>query len=248
MGDKVIKNLNKTLKSFRKITANAIDNSPPSYLKSINGLLDSFSEITNPQEETKTDVSEKPAKSSSGMFDSLANMLKSKPGTVSKKTVKYTKKQKSTNLAESKVVPVISASDDFEYTILKNLNQAYDPNDDDEDADDAADVDKKRAKGDRGKTDHRKTDWKTVDDCKITIKDPGNSKTRNVKSECKDDPVKIDPEMANIDFVGELIEVEMDDKSLKKTIKTTGDDFGINLAYQPIGVKISKHSIKPSSK
>jgi hypothetical protein len=52
MSNNVISNINETLQSFTDILTGS--DKPPSYLKSINGLLDSFSNITNPSK-SKTD-------------------------------------------------------------------------------------------------------------------------------------------------------------------------------------------------
>jgi hypothetical protein len=248
--DIIIRNLNTTLESFTKITAKAMDSSPPSYLKSMNELLDSFSEITNPP---NPDVSEPPAKSRSsgyGMFDSLKQMLQSgKQMFQSGLRSASSRPQTNNDLANLKMEPIIPPSDDFEYTFLMNENQ----NDYAEDAEDAegaegaeGDKMKKRAKGKSGKNNSRKSEWKTVEDCKITAKNPANA-SRNVEIKCEDNP-DFNAKLPNTDIVGDVIQVNWDGKSKKKSIDHKPDDFGITMAYRPVGPRITKHSVAPPSK
>jgi len=240
----IIRNLNTTLNSFTKITAKAMDTSPPSYLKSMNELLDSFSEITNPTNPTNPAGSEPPPSSSkSGMFDSFGRMLKS--GLQAASSISFGRhKNTSNHLANSKIDPIIPPSDDFEHSFLINENQ----NDFDEDADDdekakeeqeQEDKPKKRAKGKTGKNNSRTSEWKPVEDCKITTKDPAGA-SRNVEIKCEDNP-DFNAKLPNTDIAGEVIQVNMPTKS-KKSIDRTPDPFGINMAYRPVGPRITKHS------
>jgi hypothetical protein len=221
------------------------------YLNSINLFLESFSEIMNPTakppEPTTTNpppVKKQPVKkqTSNTNEETVNTNTQSEPssdnGMNPPKTTANTNTNGNGNLAQTNNMEIIPSSTMFEFTTennenLNNMKYTDDENEDDNDEHDGKTSEKKK-KSDRSSDDQKRkyakqhTKWDKVDDCKITIKNPGAKSTAEHKCNKSD---SIDKTDASTDFVGNVITTTSN--GWKKNITENPTNDGIKLGKKP---------------
>jgi len=224
------------------------------YLNSINLFLESFSEIMNPTakppEPTTTTTKPPPVKkqpvkkqTSNTNEETVNTNTQSEPssdnGMNPQKTSANTNGNGNGNLAQTNNMEIIPSSTMIEFTTKNNENlndmryrDVDGENEDDNDEDDGK-ISEKKKKSDRSSDDKRKyakqhTKWDKVDDCKITIKNPGANSTAEHKCNKSD---SIDKTDASTDFVGNVITTMSN--GWKKNITENPTNDGIKLGKKP---------------